>query len=52
MGVQDGGPLEETFAAALRMYRIASTEVMRLLDDRQERVVRKACALADMHLAR
>ena len=46
------GSLAASCAAALRMYELAAVEVTHLLDDRQERVVRQARAVAAAHLGR
>lgn len=44
----DDEPFEETCRAALKLYGLAANEVNHLFDDRQERVVSKACELANL----
>lgn len=48
---QHGGSFEGSCHAALRMYGLASAEVMGMLDERQGRVVRKARTLVDAWLS-
>ena len=48
---QESGSLGGGCRAALRMYGLASSEVMGMLDERQGRVVRKARALVEARLA-